>query len=353
MAKPKAITIRNIAQEAGVSISTVSNVLNGNIDEMSVETLVRVQHTIERLNYRPNQIARGLVTRRTATIGMILAEIETPLFLQALTSIERNARSAGYNLLFAHARNLDEERQALDLLLEKQVEGLILLSTSELKEDADLEDLRTTQTPAVIVNRSTRHPEFDQVNWDNAAGIYDAVHYLVDLGHRRIAHLLGPRTRAGTQERLEGFLLGLKRHGIERRDDYLPDGDYTASPQLWIESTRKLIDLPEPPTAIIASDDTVAGVVIATLREAGLDVPGDVSVVGIDDQPFLSFLALTTIRLPVLEAGRQAIEMLIQRIANPERSVEHVILSCPLIKRKTAGPVSQSINSVSGAKTPL
>src|SRR5690349_11595928 len=139
MAKPQQRstqpTIKRIAKEAGVSISTVSNVLNQNIDQMSEDTLLRVQQVIRRLNYRPNQIARGLVTQRTATLGLILAEIETPLFLQAITSIERAARSAGYSVLLQHARDAQEEQEALALLLEKQIDGIIFLSTSELKDD--------------------------------------------------------------------------------------------------------------------------------------------------------------------------------------------------------------------------
>src|SRR5262249_49778560 len=119
MNKSRRITIKHIAHESGVSIATVSNVLNGNIKEMGKDTLLRVQAVIRRLNYSPNPIARGLVTRRTATVGLILAEIETPLFLQALTSIERGARDGGYGLLLLHARSGAEEREAVDLLLEK------------------------------------------------------------------------------------------------------------------------------------------------------------------------------------------------------------------------------------------
>lgn len=337
MVKQKSPTIKTIALEAGVSISTVSNVLNGNVEEMSADTLSRVQQVIQRLNYRPNQIARGLVTRRTATMGLVLAEIETPLFLQALTVIEREARTAGYNLLLAHARNADEERDALRLLLDKQVEGIILLPTSELKDDSALHELRVTQTPSVFVNRSTRHDDFDQVNWDNGGGVYDAVNYLVALGHRRIAQLTGPVVRRGTHDRIDGYQRGLEQHRIAFREDYLQNGDYTLTPDVWQESTRILMALPEPPTAIIASDDMVAAVIIQTLRELGLHIPRDVSVVGIDDQPFLSFLSLTTIRLPVIEAGKRAIEMLIDRVLNPNTPVRHEILPCPLIERRTTG----------------
>jgi LacI family transcriptional regulator len=340
--KSKHTTIRHIAEQAGVSISTVSNVLNGNTDEMSAETYQRVQQIIEKLNYRPNQIARGLVTRRTATIGLVVVEIETPLFLQALTAIERDARAAGYNLLLAHARNAQEEQEALALLMDKQVEGVITLPTSEFKDDFDLTPLRASQMPTVFVNQAMRHPDFDQINWDNRGGVINAVDHLVALGHTRIANLRGPANRKGTQDRLEGYQHGLREHGIPFREEYVSDGDYTAAPELWQASTRQLLALPEPPTAIIASDDTVAAVVIETVREAGLTVPGDLSVVGIDDQPFLSFLSLTTIRLPVYEAGKLAIKMLLQRISAPPTETRHVLLPCPFVARKTTGQAKVS-----------
>jgi LacI family transcriptional regulator len=335
----KQTTIKTIAHEAGVSISTVSNVLNGNTQEMSPETLQRVQEVIARLNYRPNQIARGLVTSKTSTIGLILAEIETPLFLQALPHIERDARLNGYNLVLNHARNTEEERAAVELMLDKKVEGVIFLSTSEVKEESHLKELQEAQIPTVLVNRSTHHENLDQINWDNTNAVYLAVNHLIELGHRRIAHLLGPNWRAGTQYRLDGFKRALDQHGIECRAEYLQNGDYTAEPDLWRESTHVLLALPEPPTAIVASDDLVAAVVIDTIRQAGLDVPGDLSVVGIDDQPIFSFMALTTIRLPVVEAGKQAIKLLIQRIQDPHIAPSHIVLPCLLIERRTSGPL--------------
>jgi LacI family transcriptional regulator len=356
MAKPQPRssqpTIKRIAKEAGVSISTVSNVLNQNIDQMSEDTLMRVQEVIQRLKYRPNQIARGLVTRRTATLGLILAEIETPLFLQAITSVERDARSAGYGLLLLHARDVQEEHEALVLVLEKQVDGIIFLSTSERKDDVHLHVLHEARVPVVLVNRSTRHEQFDQVNWDNGGGIIAAVEHLVGLGHYRIANLLGAPVRAGTPDRLHGYRRGLEKHGIAYRDEFVQNGDYTASPEIWRDSTHTLLSLPEPPTAIIASDDMVAAVVVQTVREAGLDVPNAISVVGIDDQPVLSFLALTTVKLPVVQAGKHAIEMLIRRIMEPDWPTEHILLPCPLIVRRStaAAPQQSSPTSIRNAQ---
>lgn len=342
MANPKGITkqptIKTIAMEAGVSISTVSNVLNSNIGEMSQDTLIHVQGVIQKLRYRPNQIARGLVTRRTATLGLILAEIETPLFLQALNPIERTARSAGYSLLLFHAQDIQEEERALEVLLEKQVDGVIFLSTSEIKNDSYLRELLPSELPVVFINRSMNREEFDQVNWDNTSGTVAAVDHLVALGHRRIAYLVGPLRRLGVQERFQGYKLGLEKHGLVYFDNYVQNGDYTLPSEVWRDSTQTLLALPERPTAIIASDDMVAAIVCQTIRDAKLNLPDDISVVGIDDQPFLSFLSLTTIKLPIAEAGKHAIEMLMQRIADPGSPIRRVVLPCPLVERRSSGP---------------
>src|SRR5262245_56139674 len=338
MRKSNQVTIKRIARESGVSISTVSNALNGNIGEMSEDTLARVRNVIRRLNYRPNQVARGLVTRRTATLGLILVEIETPLFLQALTSIERAARHAGYGLLLLHARNVIEERKAVELLLEKQVDGIIFLSTSDFKDHGHIRSLHESRLPVVLINRATRHKSVDQVNWDNEIGVYTAVDFLANIGHRRIAHLLGPAQRASSRRRLRGYTRALERHGIVYDAHYVQNGDYTASSDLWRESTRTLLGLKERPTAIVASDDAVAAVVLETLRQSGVDVPAEISVIGIDDQPSLAFLALTTVKLPVIEAGKRAIELLINRIVDKDAEVRHVMLPCSLIKRSTSGP---------------
>ena len=249
MSKSRRITIKHIAHESGVSIATVSNVLNGNINEMRKETLLRVQAVIRRLNYRPNPIARGLVTRRTATVGLILAEIETPLFLQALTSIERGARDGGYGLLLLHARGVAEEREAVGLLLEKQVDGIIFLSTSDPKDNSHIQSLQKCGSPIVLINRASRHNSIDQVNWDNETGVYAAVDYLAGIGHRRIAHLLGPPLRAGTQDRLRGYKRALGRHGLPYRPNYVQNGDYTAAPELWRQSTRKC-SVSRPPRSL-------------------------------------------------------------------------------------------------------
>jgi LacI family transcriptional regulator len=307
---------------------------------MSPETLQRVQAAIRRLRYRPSNAARGLVTRRTKTIGLILAEIETPLFLQALHHIEPMARASGYNVLLCIARNVADERHALDLLLEKQVDGIIFLSTSQYLDDSHLLELKQIELPIVLVNRATVHNDFDQINWDNLGGIGKAVDHLVQLRHRHIALLRGPAERRSSLERLTGYRLALERHGIAFREEFVQAGDYTASPEQWRQSTLNLLSLTPRPTAIIASDDTVAAIVMSTLQRAGLHIPRDISVVGFDDQSFCTFLnpTLTTVRLPIIEAGQCASEMLLQRIAGERNEIQHITLACPLILRDSTSP---------------
>jgi len=335
----KRATIKDVAMLAGVSVATVSNALNGRTDAMSASTLHRVQQAIRSLNYRPSSIARGLVTKRTSTIGLILAEIETPLFLQALNVIEPIARSSGFNLLLCNARNLNEEGEALDLLLEKQVAGIIFLSTSQYRDDTHLLELKRVGLPVVLINRPAQSDCFDRINWDNEGGVVAAVEHLVRLGHRRIAHLRGPAERRSSEERVQGYRKALAKWGLEYREDYLPLADYTSPQEMWERATLELLAVKPRPTAIIAADDIVAAVAMRTIKNAGLRVPHDVAVVGIDDQPFAGYLdpALTTVKLPVIEAGKRGIEILLARIAGHTQQTQQIILPCPLIVRESCG----------------
>lgn len=335
----KRVTIKDVASLAGVSVTTVSNALNGRTYAMSASTLHRIQEAIRILNYRPNSIARGLVTRYTSTIGLILAEIETPLFLQALNIIEPIARSSGFNILLCNARNQEDEIEALNLLLEKQAAGIIFLSTSNYKDDTPLLELKELGLPVVLINRPTQSDCFDRINWDNEGGVAAAVDHLVRLGHRCIAHMRGPAERQSSEERVQGYLKALAKWGLSYREDYMPLADYTAPQDTWERTTLELLAVTPRPTAIIASDDIVAAVAIRTIKSIGLRVPHDVAVVGIDDQPFSSYFdpALTTVKLPIIEAGRQGIEMLLARISGDCQQPRHIVLPCSLVIRESCG----------------
>jgi LacI family transcriptional regulator len=332
-------TIRDVAHASGVSPSTVSNVLNGRSYAMSPETLQRVQAAILALDYRPSALARSLVTRQTSVIGIVLSEIETPLFLQALPQMELIARGAGYNILLSVARSVEDERRAVELLSEKQADGIIFFSSSEFREDLYLNELTRRGVPTVLVNRPRRDLEMGHISWDQQEGLAEGVKYLARLGHQRIGHMFGPKSRGSTYERLEGYRRGLLEAGLEYRDEIVVDGDFTKDPDNWRDSALRLLSLHDPPTAIVASDDIVASVAMRAFQSRGMQVPEDISVMGIDDQPFCAYLnpPLTTLRLPTLEAGKLAVEMVIDMASIEHGEARAVVLPCKLIERESCG----------------
>lgn len=309
---------------------------------MSEETLSRIQNAIRELDYRPSSVARGLAMQRTATLGLVLTEIETPLFLQAVTPIERAARQAKYSLLLVNARNEADEREAVRLLQEKRVDGLMVISTSDPRQNDHLRKIQADGIPVALINRADLSAEFDQVNWDNSTGVASIMRHLAGLGHRRIALLVGPVNRRSTQERLQGYRAGLEASSLPFDENLIYPGDYTATPEDWKHSVRDLLALTDAPTAIITSDDIVAAVVMRAIQDSGRNVPNEIAVVGIDDQPFSQYLGLTTMQLPVAEAGRQAIRLLLERIHHPETQAQHILLPCPLVVRETCGAKRQA-----------
>jgi len=328
-----------------VSVTTVSNVLNNRTEAMTSETLHRIQETIRTLGYHPSSVARSLVTSRTATIGVVIAEIETAVFLQTLNFIEPIARSAGYNILLTTTHSSTDEKQAIDLLLENQVDGIVTLSTSKYIGDDYLADLPPSTPPMVLFNRPTMYDQFDQINVDNINGVIRAVDHLVQLGHRRIAHLYGPKSRGSTEERLKGYRMGLDKHNLEYCEVYARPGNFEAPPETWAQSTQELLELNPRPTAIIAANDRVAAIAMKMVQNAGLHVPQDMSIIGIDDQPFCIYLSptLTTVDMSIIEIGKRAIQMLLDRINGKRTTTEHVTLRCPLIIRESSGPAPANI----------
>jgi LacI family transcriptional regulator len=284
----------------------------------------------------------------------VIAEIDTPLFFRAVSAIERVARQASLNVLLSHAATADEEEQALDLLQEKEVEGVIFLSTSNYRDNGLLTRLGDS-VPVVTVNRSESGGACDRITWDNAQGIATVVRHLHGLGHRTIAFLRGPSDRQGTEERLQGYRFGLAACGIEFRNEYVGSGDYTVGPEELRPAIEALLSLPERPTAIIASDDYVAAVAMRTVQDNGFHVPADVAVVGIDDQPFAALLnpALTTVRLPIVEAGQRAISLLIDRIRKKTDGPSRIILPTELVVRESCGALARTGTGETPAPKPV
>jgi LacI family transcriptional regulator len=333
------VTIRSVANEAGVSIATVSNVLNGRHEQMAAATLLRVQDAIERLGYRPNHLAQSLVTNRTATIGLIISELTNSLYPPVILGAEAACRTAGHSLLLASAPDVDAERRIVEVMRRKQVDGLILFSVSFL-DIANEHILRAERegTPVVVINRQVPNDApLSQVYFDHFGGARQATRHLLDLGHRRIAHIAGPAHRFTGVHRRGGYLAALGEAGIEADERLIAEGDYT------FESGQRLIRRlwRERPTAVFVAGDAMALGALRALAELGLRVPADVSLVAFGNPDLVRYAtpAITTIDLPVEQAGQAAAELVLCRIGRLDEK-EVRTLETTLLIRETTAPLS-------------
>lgn len=311
--RPVAVTIRDVAREARVSVATVSRVVNAT-GQVTEATERRVRDAIRRLDYVPHGGARSLTIRRTHVIGVVLPEMYGDFFSEIIRGIDRIARPAGYHVLVSGSHSDPAETAAVLHALHGRVDGLVLMMPGPGLGRLDRSLPR--QTPAVLLNGAgvTAHPT---LRVDNRRGARLAVDHLLDLGHRRIAHVRGPEGNADAAERLLGYREALAGRGVaadprlELPGDFREESGYAAG--------ERLAELVPRPTAVFVANDAMAIGCLAGLRSRGLEVPEDLSLVGFDDVPNARYLtpALTTIRVPIAEVGSRATERLLRMLSNP------------------------------------
>jgi LacI family transcriptional regulator len=328
-----AATIREVAREAGVSVATVSRVVNAT-GQVTAATERRVRETIERLAYVPHGGARSLTTRRTHVIGVVLPETYGDFFSEIIRGIDRVARPAGYHVLVSGSHNDAAETAAVLEALHGRVDGLVLMMPGPGLGRLDRSLPR--RTSAILLNGAgaTTHPT---LRVDNRRGARLAVDHLLDLGHRRIAHVRGAEGNADASERLLGYREALAARGVaadpalELPGDFREESGYAAG--------GRLADLEPRPTAVFAANDAMAIGCLAGLRSRGLEVPQDVSLVGFDDVPNARYLtpALTTVRVPMAEVGSRATERLLRMLSDPAATgvVDEVIAPTLSIRDST------------------
>lgn len=330
------VTIKQVARLSGVSIKTVSRVING-AAYVSAETRSRVTRAIQRLKYRPNALARGLVTRRSRSIGLVIADIVNPFFPPLVRSVEDAAAARGYNVILCDTdEDAGRERAAVSLLLEKQVDGLILCS-SRLPA-AFLRGVADSGVPLVLINRTLSHPRAAAVVVDAAEGGWRATSHLLDLGHRRIAYVAGPASSFSHIGRLRGYREALGSRGIAFDQDLVVGG--VATIQAGREAASRLMSLSHPPTAVFSFDDLMAIGAIEELRRRGCRVPGEIAVVGFDDIDLAAFLdpPLTTVAQPKAEMGRLAAGRLLGMIETSSLPSPRIVTLTPeLVIRRSCG----------------
>ena len=304
-------SIKEVAARAGVSVATVSRVLNDSTP-VTVETRDRVLAAVRAMDYSIDQRARALRRQKSGTLGLIVAEIRNPFFTEAIHSIEAIAYESGHSLFLCNSdEDPKRERFHLRAMQAQRIDGIIILPVTE--SGRPLLPLVGHDIPVVCLDRRVYDLDLDVVLVDNVAGARLAVAHLAALGHRRIGYIGGRPVTPGI-ERLEGYRLGLEEHGILADPDLARDGD--SMRESGYREALALIDLPDPPTAIFVINNPMSLGALTAIHERGLRVPEDISVVGFDDAPWSALLdpPLTTIAQPTDQLGRAAVRLLLERI---------------------------------------
>lgn len=326
------ITIKDIAREVNVSVSTISRVLN-NKPDVSEETKIKVEKAIKKLGYNPNRIARGLVLRKTNSIGLVIPDINNPFFPEIIKGVERTAKKLGYSLILCNTDNdKKEERESISLLRSKQVDGMIL--SLSLENKAVLKGLEKEKFPIVQIDRQIKDSIYPAVTIDNKRSAYIATEYLIKQGHKKIGHITGDLSTETAINRLNGFKLALKEHNITVKKEWILEGDY--SKESGKEMMEKIIKLEDRPTAIFFANDLMAFGAYETIFEYNYRIPEDFSIMGHDNIEITSFVkpGLTTMDQPKYRLGEIAAKKLISMIENrDEKALQNVILKNAMIVR--------------------
>jgi len=308
-------TIIDVARAAGVSPSTVSRVLNGTtaVDAAKAE---RVHAAVARLGYVPNAFARSLLGHAGRWVGVLVPQLADEFYGRVVTGIEDGLKQGGYQMVcsLGHGER-SAEAEAIAMFVEARVAGLVLVS--DHVPDRDVLALSRARHPIVLVNRVIPELAAHAIRIDNVYSGALATRHLLGLGHTRIAHVAGSLNRTGARERLEGYHLALREHGIARDDRLVFEGDF--SEEGGREAMTRALDSADF-TAVFAANDRMAAGAIAAIREAGLRTPDDISIVGFDNTAISRFTypALTTVDYPVTSMGRRAADHLLQLIAGAD-----------------------------------
>lgn len=329
-----AATISDVASRAGVGVATVSRVLN---DRGGVRptTRERVVEAIEALHYRPSSLARSLSLQRTMVVAALVPWFTNPSAVQRVRGIVDGLSASSYDLMLFDIESEDRQRRAFELFDRgDRADGLLVVST--LPPELEVERLHAADIPCVLIDAV--HPSFPSIAVDDVAGGEMATRHLVALGHRRVA-LIGdppPEFRfEWSRDRTHGYRRALAGAGIDVREDYVREG--TRLPHVARAIAIELLSLPERPTAVFAASDTQAIGVLEAARALGIDVPGDLSVIGFDDIEVAAYVGLTTVRQPLVESGRRGARLLLDVLAGSRVGPLRELLPLELVVRGTTG----------------
>ncbi|MFW5790337.1 MAG: LacI family DNA-binding transcriptional regulator [Bacillota bacterium] len=317
MAIEENITIKDIAKKSGVSVTTVSRVLNEKPD-VNDQTRAKVLKIIEESNYRPNGMARSLVINQTYSIGLIIPDINNPYFPEVARGVEDQAQDSSYSVIFSSTDNkLEREKDVIDLMLHKRVDGLIV--SLSLANRSILERLEAKNIPVVQLDRKIPDSIYPAVMIDNQRSAYKAVQFLIDQGYSNIAHITGDLKTVPGQRREDGYRKAILDNNLRLDEESIIEGDF--SKKSGYKAMVKMIDEGNLPEAIFAANDLMAIGVLEVCRERNIKVPEDLVIIGHDDISIanLVYPSLTTMAQPKYKLGKKASQLLIDLIEIKQR----------------------------------
>ncbi|EEY9906281.1 DNA-binding transcriptional regulator CytR [Escherichia coli] len=326
-----AATMKDVALKAKVSTATVSRALM-NPDKVSQATRNRVEKAAREVGYLPQPMGRNVKRNESRTILVIVPDICDPFFSEIIRGIEVTAANHGYLVLIGDcAHQNQQEKTFIDLIITKQIDGMLLLG-SRLPFDASIEEQRNLP-PMVMANEFAPELELPTVHIDNPTAAFDAVNYLYEQGHKRIGCIAGPEEMPLCHYRLQGYVQALRRCGIMVDPQYIARGDFTF--EAGSKAMQQLLDLPQPPTAVFCHSDVMALGALSQAKHQGLKVPEDLSIIGFDNIDLTQFCdpPLTTIAQPRYEIGREAMLLLLDQMQGQHVGSGSRLMDCELIIR--------------------
>ncbi len=330
--------IREVAKKAGVSVATVSRVLN-HPESVSATTMELVLATMKKMQYTPNGFARSLALNRSSTIALLIPNILNPLYTQIAKGVEDIAHQKGYNILLCNTEeNGEKERDYLHMLIEKRVGGFIL--TASQLENKDLQKIKNQNIPFVMVGRNIEEIDANMVFTDYHVGAYQITQHLIEVGYSSIAHIMGSLNQIENLQKKSGYERALQEAEIILKSEYIVEGNNEIEGGYL--GAKKLLKLKKRPRAIFAANDLMAIGAIDAIKTSGLHVPEDVAIVGFDDITISSFIEpkLTTISQPVYKMGLIAARLLFESIEDRQQEdgfKQKIFLQPKLMVRKSCG----------------
>lgn len=317
------VTIYDVAREANVSMATVSRVVNGN-PNVKPSTRKKVLEAIERLGYRPNAVARGLASKKTTTVGVIIPDISSIFFAELARGIEDIATMYKYNIILSNSdQNKEKELHLLNTMLAKQVDGILFMGGNITEEHVN--EFQKSDVPIVLAATIEENHLIPSVNIDYEQAAFEAVTHLLEKGHTRVAYITGPANDPINTKKLAGYRRALEAYGIAYDEALIVEGDY--SYDSGIEAYEKIAELEEKPTAVFAGTDEMALGIIHGAQDHGVHVPEQLEVIGFDNTRLATMVRprLTTVVQPMYDIGAVAMRLL-TKYMNKERVENHIVV---------------------------